>query len=102
MQSITKNAMIIVLPYHKLHYGDCQWPTFALCLYEDCNVTYLDILFDTIKEHNTNKISIGRTDIEWSWKDIKQTLNGHHTDMEWTSKNMEWILKRHLTDIGQT
>ena len=75
MQSITKNAMIIVLPYHKLHYGDCQWPTFALCLYEDCNVTYLDTLFNTNKDHNTNDALTGRTP-------IFQTSNWYQTNIE--------------------
>ena len=78
MQSITKNAMIIVLPYHKLHYGDCQWPTFALCLYKDCNVTFLDILFNTCS----------KTKIQ-TWKGYKHF---HKTDI-----NQTW--KRHSTDI---
>ena len=64
MQSITKNAMIIVLPYHKLHYGDCQWPTFALCLYEDCNVTYLDTLFNSNKEQNKDGSSTNFSNIQ--------------------------------------
>ena len=81
MQSITKNAMIIVLPYHKLHYGDCQWPTFALCLYEDCNVTYLGILFNKCEQNKDQTLKgykhVHQIDIKQTSNLFQQTLNAN-------------------------
>ena len=107
MQSITKNAMIIVLPYHKLHYGDCQWPTFALCLYEDCNVTYLGILFNTCKQNKDSNIErIQKCSSNRHRTNIERTSNGHRTDIERTSNghrtDIERTSNRHRTDIKQT
>ena len=85
MQSITKNAMIIVLPYHKLHYGDCQWPTFALCLYEDCNVTYLGILFNKCEQNKDSNIERIQT----------CSSNRYQTDIEFVPTDIEWKLNRH-------